>query len=121
MVHLNDDASSVGFPGPLVDDAAPYSGVGLREFYDLQEGVMPKWNGNLEPLPNSVKGRPYWQYGRGEHSSKPRRILGSVFLITIFDQGTPVGIRHLIIDGSSSWVIGRNVTPKANINHIGGN
>lgn len=37
------------------------------------------------------------------------------------DQGKPVGISHLIVDASLFWVIGRNVTANANINHIVGN
>ncbi len=37
------------------------------------------------------------------------------------DQGTLVNIRHLVIEGSSQWVIGPNVTKMCDILHIGKN
>eukprot|EP00171_Calliarthron_tuberculosum_P000101 IDg101t1 len=37
------------------------------------------------------------------------------------EQEKPVRVRHLIIQGSSQWVIGRNVTKHCNIIHINGN
>lgn len=107
--------------GPLVDDGAPYSGMGLQEFYELQRVIMPSFHGVFDPLPDCVADRPFWQYGTGEHSSGRRRIIGSVMLTTLSDQGTPVNIRHLIIQGSSAWVIGRNVTRLTDIIHLNGN
>ena len=47
--------------------------------------------------------------------------MGSVMLTILSDRGTPVNIRHLIIKGSSSWVIGRNVTRLTDIIYINGN
>lgn len=41
-------------------------------------------------------------------------------LMILSDQETPVYIRHLIVEGSSPWVIGRNVTNNANIYHLEG-
>lgn len=35
--------------------------------------------------------------------------------------GEQVRIRHLLIEGSSQWVVGRNVTSKCDIQHINGN
>ena len=107
--------------GPLVDDGAPYSGMGLQEFRELQKVIMPTFNGVFDPLPPSVADRPFWKYGNGEQSSGRRKIIGSVMLTILSDQGTPVNIRHLIITGSSSWVIGRNVTRHTDIIHINGN
>ena len=37
------------------------------------------------------------------------------------DSGRNVFIRHLVLDGSSQWVIGKNVTQKSNRLHIGKN
>lgn len=107
--------------GPVVDDGAPYSGMGLDEFRQLQSTIMPTWDDVLDPLPAVVADRPFWQYGKGKHASKPRKILESLFLTILSDQGTPVSIRHLLIEGSSQWVIGRNVTANANIIHLNGN
>ena len=109
------------FIGPLVDDGAPYSGMGMHEFTLLKPVLLAEWNGQLDPIPASIADRPYWQYGVGSHASAPRRILGSVLLSVESDNGHTVAIRHLVISGTSQWVIGRNVTRSCDINHIGGN
>lgn len=120
MAQFTSSANNDCPPGPLVDDAAPYSGMGLVEFRALQKVLLPNWNGSFGSLPLSIKERPFWQYGSGNHASPPRRIIGTVRLQCIADQGTAVGINHLIIDGSSQWVVGRNVTSHCNIEHING-
>lgn len=107
--------------GPLLDDGAPYSGIGSTELKLIAELVCPEWNGNLDPIPDSVADRPYWQYGSGEHRSAAKRILGSVLMEARTDQGTNVQIRHLVIDGSSQWVVGRNVTSHCDILHANQN
>jgi len=108
------------FVGPLLDDGAPYSGIGMSELQVLAHIVLPDWNNKLDPLPSTIASRPYWQYGTGEHSSDARKILGSVMLQACDDYGDKINIRHLVIDGSSQWVIGRNVTKHCDIQHIGG-
>ena len=40
--------------GPLVDDGAPYSSMGIYEFRELQRVTMPTFNGAFDPLPPSV-------------------------------------------------------------------
>ena len=45
-------------------------------------------------------------------------MLVSVLISAKSDQGVPLQIRHLIIEGSSQWVIGRNVTRFCNIHHF---
>lgn len=107
--------------GPLLDDGAPYSGIGEIELKHIQTYVCPLWDGNLEPLPDTIADRPYWQYGTGKHSSQAKRILGSVMLTARSDSGDPVSIRHLVIAGSSQWIIGRNVTRNCDILHLGTN
>lgn len=42
-------------------------------------------------------------------------------LIAVSDSGTLVNVRHLFIEGTSQWVIGRNVTCICSIIHIGHN
>ena len=61
--------------GPLVEDRAPCSGMGLHEFRELQRVIKHNFNCVPDPLPPSVADRPFWQYGNGEHSSGPRIIL----------------------------------------------
>ena len=98
-----------------MDNAAPYSGIGIEEFRLIQPLIAPNWNGSFDPLPDSISDRPYWQYGSGQHSSDPRKIIGSVCLTVRSNAGRSVVIRHLVIDGSSQWVIGRNIVRKCNL------
>ena len=107
--------------GPLLDSAAPYSGMGLDEFKMLQPIICSNWTQSFDPIPSSIADMPFWQYGSGNHSSEARPILGSVMITAQSDQGNDVNIRHLIIKGTSQWVIGRNVTKCCNIIHIGEN
>ena len=124
MVKLCDQACDSGMTvtpcGPLLDDGAPYSGLGTAEFHVLQPEVLPEWNQKFDPIPESVKHTPYWQYGTGSHASQRKRIVGSVLLTARCNDGTLIQIRHLLIEGSSPWVIGRNVTRKCNILHAEG-
>lgn len=50
-----------------------------------------------------------------------RKIIGSVHIDVKADTGNLLSIRHLIIEGSSGLVIGRNITRPCDIKHIGGN
>eukprot|EP00178_Gracilaria_changii_P016470 TRINITY_DN4728_c0_g1_i1.p1 TRINITY_DN4728_c0_g1~~TRINITY_DN4728_c0_g1_i1.p1 ORF type:complete len:805 (-),score=91.02 TRINITY_DN4728_c0_g1_i1:529-2943(-) len=109
------------FVGPLLDDGAPYSGLGNYELSLVQDFVVPDWNGQLDPLPASVANTPFWQYGNGDHSSEARPILGSIVLSLRTNLDNIVYIRHLVIQCSSQWVIGRNVTQHCNILHQGRN
>lgn len=93
-----------------MDDGAPYSGMGLEKFKLMQPRVLPKWNGEFESLPQCIRERPYWQYGPGNHSSFFRKIVGSVVLEVLPDDNNIVQIRHVLIEDSSQWVVGRNAT-----------
>ena len=42
-------------------------------------------------------------------------------MLSLKSEGTTMQMRHLIIDGSSPWLIGRNVTTKGNMIHANGN
>ena len=109
------------FLGPLVDDGAPYSAIGNIELRLLQDQFGYEIDAQFDSIPDSLDGHTHWQYGIGQHSSAPRRILGSVLLSAQADSGRKVNIRHLVLDGSSQWVIGRNVTSNANLIHVGKN
>ena len=53
----------------MVDDGAPYSGVGLKELRVLANYITPTWDGTLEPILDSIAARPFWKYGKGQHTS----------------------------------------------------
>ena len=55
------------------------------------------------------------------HSSDSRHMLGSVIVSSFLDDGTVINIKHILIEGSAQWEIGRNVTAKCHIIHIKGN
>lgn len=82
--------------------------------------LLPKWDGALDPIPDSLASRPFWQYGVGAHASQAKPILGSILLDATSDDGVTVKIRHLVIEGSSQWIIGRNVTTHCDIIHSRG-
>lgn len=126
MVQVNGSCShetSFDFNsiGPLLDDGAPYRGMGLREFTVWQRNLLPHWKGTMDAAPDVLQDYSYWQYGDGDHSSDPGKILCSVPLCIKTDEGNVMSVRTLVIEGSSQWVIGRNVTKRCNIQHIGGN
>lgn len=48
LLDSNDSAVAQESPiVPLVDDTAPYSGLGLAEAYLLAQKVLRDWDGNL--------------------------------------------------------------------------
>ena len=47
-------------------------------------------------------------------------MLGSIIVSAKLNDGTEINIRHIVIEGSSQWVIGRNVTTKCDIVHTNG-
>ena len=104
--------------GPLLDDGAPYSAIGQIQLHLLADQIGISPNLKLGAIPQSLKGHTHWQYGTGEHASPPRRILGSIVLTATSDKGNPVSITHLVVAGSSQWVLGRNVTRRSNIEHL---
>ena len=100
--------------GPLVDDGAPHSAIGVAEL-SLLTGIQCKSHQSplrLDPKPDHLAEYDWWQYGKGSHSSGRRRILGSVNITAISDSGRDVLIRHLVVAGSSQWLIGRNISPE---------
>ncbi len=103
--------------GPLVDDGAPYSAIGELELAALYNCKYKRLK--LEELPNSISNYKYWRYGSGTHSSDSREILGCVFIQFRSKNNNDVNIRHLVIKGSSQWIIGRNATRPHDIIHVG--
>ena len=103
MVRLNDKSSfsSCHFIGPLLDDGAPYSGLGLVELKILSPYLHTNWSGKLDPLPRAIADRTHWKYGSGSHSSDSRRMLGSIIISARLNGRTMINIRHIVIEGSS--------------------
>lgn len=47
--------------GTLLDDGAPYSGIGHQELKMMQEVILLGWDGKFEKLPETVRHCPhYW-------------------------------------------------------------
>ena len=104
MAKVFPESSALGscdFTGPLLDDGAPYSGIGISELKFLFPFLRNKWNGKFNPLPDSISDCTHWQYGTGTHSSDSRRMLGSVMLSASMADGALVNINHIVIEGSS--------------------
>lgn len=104
--------------GPLVDEGAPYCGMGIVELIALYKYLLPSWDCSLKPIPSQITETPYWQYGLGSHASSRRRIMGSVLIYAESDQEVPLQIGYLVIEGSPQWAIGRNDTRFCNIPHV---
>ena len=100
--------------GLLVDDGAPYSAIGfveLKLLLNQSEEII------LDSIPESLGSETFWQYGTAHHSSPARKILGSFTLCLQSYNNRDLLIRHLILDGLSQWVIGKNVTSICDILH----
>lgn len=102
----------------LVDYGAIYSAIG-----ELELTVMMKEHNIIctnikSSIPSGLKGNRYLQYGNGSHGSPPRKIIGSVDIQALSDSSVTIIIIHIILQGPSLWVIGKNVTCHVNIEHI---
>ena len=100
---------------------APYSTIGVIELNFLAEQLNVKTFLEMGPVPSALNGHGHWRYGTGQHSSPIRKFLGSIVLNATADSGRTVEITHWLLESSSQWVIGRKVTRKANLEHIGTN
>lgn len=80
--------------------------------------LCENWDGKLEALPDRFAPNYTWQYGFRDHVSPPRCILGSDSFVVNTENGNTAMIRHLVVEGSSQWVINQNVTRQANLIHL---
>lgn len=104
--------------GPLLDDGAPYSAIGEVELKLMLEENNMQYPEKLNPKPIALDGYTKLPYGSGSHSSKARDIFGSIVLTVLSERKCPVHITHLVLSGSSQWIIGRNVTRMCKIDHL---
>ena len=93
----------------------------VQELKLLSPILRTNWNGALEALPESLSSYSFWQYSTDNHASSARRMLGSIFIYASLSDGSITNIRHVVIEGSSQWVVGRNVNFKCEIVHSNGN
>lgn len=101
----------------MIDDGAPYSDIGSIKLQLLRGSTKVE----LRPLSDSIKYLTFWQLGFGAHACTAKPILGSSMLRFMSDNGRPIEICHIIVAGSSSWVLGRNITRVWEIRHVGAN
>lgn len=99
-------------------DGVEYSAI---ETVELKLFFNRDGHNEIDDLPLYLKGYTNWQYGQGAHSSDARKMFGSVQLLVKTENGTNVIIRHVVAEGSSQWVVGRNVTAVTNLIHVGRN
>lgn len=69
-------------------------------------------------MPKSLNDCQYWKYGVDDYASGPRHIFGSISLPCCTDKNVVVWMRHLVLDGSSQWVVGQNVMQYGDICQI---
>lgn len=96
--------------GKLVDGGATYYAIGMTELCVLCSMVGLSPITKLDPIPTELSRYSFWQYGSGEHCSKKRAILVSIVIKCRSDLNNRIGIRHLVVEGSSQWLQGRNIT-----------
>lgn len=94
--------------GPMLENGGAYSAIGFRDLCGTAPSLLPLWTGQLEPLSLDFRSCAFWKYGTGSHSSEARSILGSIVLEATAPDATALRIRHLVFDGGSQWVVGRN-------------
>lgn len=105
----------LGHRGLLIDGRALYSSIAILELVVLVASIIPEWNEKLEPILNALNNYIYWQYGTGYCVPDPRHILVFISLLCLSADQSTVFIRHLIMYGSSQWVIGLIVTSHGDI------
>lgn len=107
--------------GALPDDCASHSAIEIAELSLLVDHFGLPYKPRLIAISKSLKGQGHWQYVTGKHASPARRKIRSIVLKATPDSGNSVPITHLVLDGPSQSVIGRNVTSQANTGHIHSN
>lgn len=91
---------------PMVDDRAPQSSMRLKELHVPADCILPTWNGTLDPIQEVRKGL---------SCNRKEAHLWLCDALNYLRRRYINQHRHLIVDGSSQWLIGQNVTTKSNI------
>lgn len=104
--------------GPLIEDGTTYSATRVVELRMLLNEMNIPFPDSFDPIPYALPGVSRFKYGTGAHSSMSRKMLGSIVLTATSVSGTKMKIRHMVIEGSSQWIVRKNVTSKVKIDHI---
>lgn len=99
----------------------PFSAIGVTECSVLRSSLGLANIKSYDAVTISVVHYEYWKYGYGNHASDKWRIIGSVIIVCRSDLNRPGEIRHLVLEGSSQWLLGRNVTRACNNLHTNDN
>lgn len=118
VVYASTNPSTPNSIGTLVYDATPFSAIGNIELMYHHRRLVGE-SVLLGPLPEELNSCTQWQFCLGYHDSPRRSVIGSVTLHLLNDFDSLIKIRHLVIEGSSQWVLGRNINQTCNILHIG--
>lgn len=103
--------------GPLPNDGAPCAVMGVVKLCFLS-GLTNIDVSRLESKPKEISNYKWWPYSQWDHASTRHRILRSVnFTVLPIRPLWPIQISHLVVEGLSQWVIGRNLTSKSDIMH----
>lgn len=94
--------------GHMLLIGGPDSDIGSSDLFENRKTLIVEWCGDLESLPAVFPQCTYWKYGTGEHHKEERAVLGSVVLFAYACDETQLLIFHLVLDGTSQWVIGSN-------------
>lgn len=116
LVVSNIGCSSSNSLGPILDSGAPFSAIGVTELIVLRKSIGVSPLNSYDPIPRQLASYKYWKYGVGSQSSSKRLIMVYVVLNCRSDLKCQISIRHLVIQGSSQWLIGRNM--KLPCNHL---
>lgn len=98
---------------PNVDDGAPYYAIGKAELEILLWCKV-----KLQPMTSEIFEFKFWQLDSGEHAGKSEPIHGTHCLRSTADFRLPVSIWHVIVPGSTPWIVRRNVTSSYDIIHV---
>lgn len=101
--------------GPLLDGGVPYSVIGLAELYLLANLLNLELHWKILPIPKALNGHTRWKYEIGDHASASGKIYGGTVIEVMSENSSPFPITHLILEGSSKWVVCSSLTRESNI------
>ena len=78
--NSSKDSNDEKLVSPLLDDAAPYSGIGFHEPKLLSPYLNINWNGKPEPLPEYESDLSHLQHRYVNHSSDSSLMFGMMVL-----------------------------------------
>lgn len=104
--------------GPLVDDGAPYSAIGLAELQVLLSHVGINLQDSLQSTLTELDGYTHWRHGPGKHSGTRRRIIEYSFITLLPDTGRIIYVCYVFLERSSQWALGKYIASKVDIEHV---